>query len=275
MGTFTREELNNRGQSAAEEIEEEAAADEVVEADDDGALSAAMEAADKAIREGAPTRTRPTAEQAEAVQRAAVESALEVDDEEIPDLGVEMPMPDMSDPDVDYDNERLRAKTTKWVDSVINRKITVTKLRADVESKVAEFAKIHPDFATVVTNNTELAKYQLHPIAGAAAAASKDVGAMLYAFGKDIAYAKRVASLPLPQQLIEIGKLKARVAAQGRPAAAATVSRTDKGDGQRPTITRKAPLSREEQLSGKSSMAEIARQSRAKKQNSRFYAGKK
>jgi hypothetical protein len=261
--TFSRDDLATYGKERPEDtVSAEAQTDETDNEDGDEAAEVRA--------------TRPTAEQAEAIQRDAAERAVElVEDEEIPDLSDEaMPdeaMPDLSDPDIEYDSDKLREKTGRWVKRQMHREmhreITATKLKAHIDNNCAEFAKTHKDWNTVVRDNPVLQANQLHPLAGAAVGASKYVAQLLYAFGKDTAYAARVAAMTPGRQLVEVGKLKQKVAIENQKrTATATVQRTDQGARQ--TLTRKVqgPASRDEQMKPGTTMSDFVQRERQAKQ---------
>jgi hypothetical protein len=149
------------------------------------------------------------------------------------------PMPDLSDPDVNFDTDKLRVKTQKWIKqqakaeatAIVNNitgKTAVAKLEAEVNAKVAEFSKTHPDFDKVVNKNPVLIANQLTPEASLAVAQSEYAADILYAFGQDPTYAVRVAKQTTAQQLKELGKLEAKIEA-AKAVAAATTTQPDKG----------------------------------------------
>jgi hypothetical protein len=284
MGTFTREEIASYGKGPADdktaapadeadEAAEAAADDEVVgdavaeEVVDDAAAEAASDDADAEVR-----ATRPTAEEAEAVQRDAAEHSMMEENEELPDLSDE-PMPDMADADINFDTDRLAERTKSWIQRQARREITAQRLNANIESGIAVAKTRYKDFDAVVTFNPILKANQLHPLAGAAVGASKYVGEMLYYFGRNPDYAKRVAAMPPAQQLLEVGMVKAKIIAEARRRGLAAVARAEGGQRQqtpaRKAPARKGPPSREEQL--KTSVQDIAKQSRQQKLSSRFY----
>jgi hypothetical protein len=254
--TFSREDLAKDTGTAEAQADE--AADETVGENE--------VVSDEAIAEAREARTtRPTAEQADAMQREAAERVELVDDEEIPDLSEE-PMPDLSDPDINYDNDRYRERTQQWIKKQARREVTATKLNANIDSSCAEFAKTHKDWNAVVRDNKVLQENQLHPLAGAAVGGSKLVAEILYAFGKDPAYAIAVAAMPPARQLLEVGKLKQRIVARKSraPAATATPTRTDQGAQRQQTLTRKAaaPSTRDEQMKPGTSMQDFVQRDR-------------
>jgi hypothetical protein len=145
------------------------------------------------------------------------------------------PMPDMSDEDVAYDNDKYRTKMAKWVKDqgrIEARRAlreergvdTATKTRQDVDTKCEIFAKSHPDFKTVVTENPVLAQNQLAPDAGFAVAQSEHTADLLYKFGQDPALAIRVARQNPAQQLVTIGKMIAQVEIEKATSKKATVT---------------------------------------------------
>jgi len=222
-------------------------------------------------------------ETVEAVEQAArpVTAEREPDEEPVrrftdqlpPIAGGDDPMPDLSDPDVEFDNDKYREKMAKWV-KVQGRLEARRMLREDedtrigqkihqsIEAKVAAFEKDHPDFKEKVRENTVLAKNQLHPDAGAIVARSKYTAELLYRFGSDLPLAIRTAGLNAAQQGAVIDRLITEIEAEKTKAAPQS--------GQRqPTLTRKGPATRDQQMG--TSAADLARQSRERKMKSRFY----
>lgn len=134
------------------------------------------------------------------------------------------PMPDLTDPDVNFDTDKLREKTQKWIDKKIAqgtqrvvKEITgqtaAEKLEAEVNTKVAAFAATHSDWETKVAKNPVLIQNQLSPVASLAVARSENTADILYAFGNDPALAIRVAKQTPEQQLVTIGKIEAKIEA--------------------------------------------------------------
>ena len=243
--TFTRDDLAKYGEQTAAEKQEE-----VVE-------EVADEAADEA------TEARPDAEQA--ARPAAVER---MPDEEPPlrftDQLTDEPMPDLSDSDIAFNNDKYREKMAGWVKAqgrIEARRLlqeervakSTQKTRQTVEAKVEVFEKDHPDFKTVVRDNPVLAKNQLHPEAGALVARSKYTAELLYKFGKNPDLAVRTAQASPIQQGIIVDRLIAEIENE----------KVKSAPQRQPTLTRKDPLSM--------SAAELAQQSRQRKSKSRYY----
>jgi hypothetical protein len=248
--TFKREDLD----SPAEEIEE----------------TPAEEVADEVVDE--TVETRFDAEQATRAEHVTDEEPLRRFTDQLPPIaGGDDPMPDMSDADVQFDDDKYRTKMANWVktqgriearrmlreeeDAKIGQ-----KARQSIETKVEAFEKTHPDFKEKVRENPVLAKHQLHPEAGQIVAKSKYTAELLYRFGTDTALAIRTAGLNAAQQGAVIDRLITEIEAEK----AKTAPRPK-------TLTRKGPTSRDEQLSGKSSMADFAKESRQKRFKGRFY----
>lgn len=133
-------------------------------------------------------------------------------------------MPDLTDPDVNFDTDKLRVKTQKWVDariekgteraiSKLNGSSEAAKIKTAVETRVTAFAATHPDWETVVAKNATLIANQLHPAAARAVAESEDVAEILYKFGQNTALAIKVAKLPVEKQLVQLGEIMAEVRA--------------------------------------------------------------
>jgi hypothetical protein len=256
MDTFSREDLAN-GKTTAETQT------------DDEAVEVADETADEVEAGDEPAATRSTS------------GRIELEDTDVkfsqPPAyapASDAPMPDLADDDIAFDNDKYRTKMKTWVDQQassaaeravqeVQRARSVAEMRSHVEAEVKKFTKDHPDFETVVGKNPVLAQNQLHPEAGAAVAADRNVAAILYHFGKNPQYAIQVARMPLAQQLVAVGHLKQKIAMQQR------TTRTERDAPQRQTITRKAPVTRDQQMS--TSVAEMAQQSRGRKAKSRFY----
>lgn len=227
---------------------------------------------------------KPTAAQTEAAAAPPVEK--------------DEPMPDLSDADIAFDNDKYRAKMQKWSKDQakiaareIVREMTgadeTVKRRANVEKKIEEFAKTHKDYKAVVTENPVLAANQLCPDAGIAVAQSEHVARILYEFGKDTALAIRTAKQSPAQQLIAIGKIIAKIEAE-KPAAASgskqNGSQPNAQPGQKKSITQAPPPPRptsgggsgakRDVLDPNMSMDDFARQHRGSKQSARENARK-
>jgi hypothetical protein len=228
---------------------------------------------------------KPTASQAAA---AAAPPAIE-----------DAPMPDMSDEDVAFDNDKYRAKMQKWTrdQMKIAARETVLEIthatamatnRAAVERKIEEFAKETPDYETVVTNNKVLGAHQLSKEAGAVVAQSEYTGRLLYKFGKDTALAIRTAKQSPAQQLVTIGEMIAELKSEDRAASKAKQngngSKPDAQNGQKKSITKAPPPPSPTRAGGRPaerdivdpnmSMEEFARRHRGSKQSARETARK-
>ena len=202
------------------------------------------------------------------------------------------PMPDLSDEDVAYDNDKYRSKMASWLDKrdARNRKAVVaeisgtTKAQAihdGVISKVTTFMKDHPDYKTVVMENPILAANQLGPDAGQLVAESPYTAELLYRFGKDDDLAIRIARMPPREQCKLIGRLEDEIEADKKAGKGKTPA-TPQGGAKTvqkksitnapppPTATRSAakPETRSV-LDPSMGMEEFARQHRVNKQNSR------
>ena len=259
--TFTRDDLNRveeEIEEVAEELEEaeEVEAEEVEETEADDDLDAAItrlrgDAGERATRTEAPAAAAPPAEE------------------------VDEPMPDLADPDIAFDTDKLRTKMKAWVVKNSERAAVQAVMRVrdsnaaakamqNVEKKVTRFAKDHADFDTVVRKNKILAQNPLGPDAGTLIQESEFTAELLYQFGKDTNLAVRTARMTPREQVAQITRMIVALENGKR------TTRTSEG-GQRQTLTRKGPLTREQQLGGKSSMNDIAAQHRAKIKGSRFY----
>lgn len=227
----------------------------------------------------------PTATQAIAAQAPPV-----VEDE---------PMPDLADSDIAFDNDKYRAKMQKWsrdqakiAAREIVREMTgadeAQKRRAAVEEKIEKFAKAHPDYKAVVSENPVLAAHQLAPDAGIAVAQSEFTGRLLYKFGKDTALAIRTAKQSPAQQLMTIGKMIRDIENEDRVSSKSKQngngSQPDAQLGQKKSITQAPPPPRTTPAGGRSnerdivdpnmSMDEFARRHRGSKQSIRETARK-
>jgi hypothetical protein len=220
-------------------------------------------------------------------------TAAQTDAASAPPVVEDEPMPDLADPDIAFDNDKYRAKMQKWTKkqaAIAAREIVremsgqneAVQRRAIVEKRIEEFAKTHKDYESVVTKNPVLAAHQLCPDAGAAVAQSEHVGRILYEFGKDTALAIRTAKQSPAQQCITIGKLIAKIEAEG--ATSKNSSRPDAQTGQKKSITKAPPPPTPTKGGGRAvtrdptdpnmSVEEFARQHRAGKQSARDSARK-
>jgi hypothetical protein len=219
---------------------------------------------------------KPTATQTEAATAPPV-----VEDE---------PMPDLADADIAFDNDKYRAKMQKWsrdqakiAAREIVREMTgqdeAVKRRAVVEERIEKFAKANPDYKQVVTENPVLAANQLAPDAGIAVAQSEHVARILYEFGKDTALAIRTAKQSPAQQLIQVGKIIAKIEAETASGSKQNGSKPNAQPGQKKSITQAPPPPRATSAGGRAterdvvdpnmSMDEFARRHRGGKQSAR------
>lgn len=208
------------------------------------------------------------------------------------------PMPDLSDPDVNFDTEKLRIKTAKWIKlqiaagtkqvvSDITGKTAAQKLEADVNAKFAAFAATHPDWDTKVANNQVLIKNQLSPVASLVLAKSEHAADIVYAFGNDPALAIKTSKQTPEEQLVTLGKIVAKIeAAKEASAATSSAKPADKSkpvDGAKPakqkSLTQAPPPPTAVKAAGRPtereetdptlSMDDFARRHREKKQTAR------
>jgi hypothetical protein len=203
------------------------------------------------------------------------------------------PMPDLADDDVAFDNDKYKAKMTKWVDDRADRRAEQKlrqmagvneqeKRRESVERKIEEFAKTQPDYETVVTKNKVLAENQLAPDAGLAVAQSEYTGRLLYKFGKDTALAVRTAKQSPAQQLLTIGEMIAEIKYEDRTSKSKQNGKSSQPNAQQGTtksITRAPPpftptrgagrVAGRDMTDPNMSVEEFARQHRAGKQSGR------
>jgi hypothetical protein len=195
------------------------------------------------------------------------------------------PMPDMSDPDIAYDNDKFRAKMSSWVKGQTTaaarsavREVTgaeaATRAMQAVETKIETFAKGHADFDTAVRKNKVLAQNPLGPDAGMMIQESEFTAELLYQFGKDPGLAIRTARSSPRQQVAQVTRMiialeeKKSKAPQGGAKPAQKKSITQAPPPPRPTQGggRAAPR---EQTDPNMGMDEFARQHRAGKQSAR------
>ena len=206
------------------------------------------------------------------------------------------PMPDMSDSDVNYDSDKYREKMAKWVKAqgrIEARRAlreeqgvsTAARVRETVEAKCEAYAKDHPDFKDVVTNNPVLAQNQLAPDAGYAVSQSEYTAELLYRFGQDPAFAIRVARQSPAQQLLTVGKMIAQIeiekSTKGKTVAPKVPANSQGGakPAQQKSITKAPPPPRptagagrpaaRDTLDPSMSMDDFARQHRASKESAR------
>lgn len=231
--TFSRDDLS----PAETQVDEELPADE------------AEDAADNIEHASTPTPVR-----------------LVVDDEdELLELGGEDRLPDIADPDVNFDVNKLREKTAAYVARQAKQAVAQLQTRTRINEKISQARKAHPDWEEVVDKNPVLAANQLAPDAAMSVARSKHTGELLYRFGKDPALAIRVAKLSPRHQVLEVANLIRDIEDEQRKTRAASTSR------RRPGPARSGPPTREEQLSDRSDMQSFAAASRQRRFAGRFY----
>jgi hypothetical protein len=196
------------------------------------------------------------------------------------------PMPDMSDSDIAFDNDKYREKMAKWVKAQ-GRIEARRELRAEraaqiqqstgaaIEAKVAKFEEAHPDFKEKVRENRILAANQLHPIAGRLVQKSEYTADLLYAFGNDVAKAVRVAKMDPEDQVLAINDMIAKIKTEKR----STTQQGGAKPAQKKSITQAPPPPRATAAAGRPAarnvldpgigMDDFARQHRAGKQSAR------
>lgn len=218
-----------------------------------------------------------------AAQAAAAVAPPVVEDE---------PMPDLADADIAFDNDKYRAKMQKWTKNQaaiaareIVREMTgaeeAARRRASVEKKIEEFAKAHPDYQKVVSENPVLAANQLAPDAGIAVARSEYTARLLYKFGRNPELAIRTAKLSPAEQLLTIGEMIRECKDEDRLKGKqnGNSSRPDAQQGQKKSITKAPPPPTPTRAGGRPSerdivdpnmsMEEFARRHRTGKQSAR------
>jgi hypothetical protein len=93
-----------------------------------------------------------------------------------------------------------------------------------VNAKADAYAKEHPEFQEVVTNNAVLRANQLAPDAGLAVARSAYTAELLMKFGKNPDFAIRVARMHPADQLLVVGEMVAEIKAEKKVAGKTTAS---------------------------------------------------
>jgi hypothetical protein len=206
------------------------------------------------------------------------------------------PMPDLTDPEINFDTDKLRVRTAAWtrrqadaaaraaVEQVTGQNVR-KQLETEVNTKVETFAATKPDFDTKVRNNQILLDNQLSPDASFAVAKSEFTGDLLYYFGTNTKEAIRLAKLDPVSQVAEVNRLIGRMEAR-KEAATATTKTT--ATGAKPvvkkSITQAPPPPQPTRAAGRAnerdetdsgmSMDEFANQHRAKKNQARTNARK-
>jgi hypothetical protein len=217
-------------------------------------------------------------------------TAAQTDAASAPPVVEDEPMPDLADADVAFDNDKYRAKMQKWTKNqakIAARELIqettgadeITKRKAAVEKKIADFVKTNPDYVQVVNKNPVLAANQLCPDAGIAVAQSDHTARILYEFGKDTALAIRTAKMSPAQQCIQVGKMIAKIESEGAASTSKNGSRPDAKPGQQKSITKAPPPPTPTKAGGRAqsrdvldpnmSMDDFARQHRGSKQSAR------
>lgn len=135
--------------------------------------------------------------------------------------------PQLDDPDVNFDPAVLAKKQEAWfakkIEQGVEEKLAATTSKKAAEtlaetfqSRVESFKKETPDWKAIVENPA------LPQLAGAASAVilTSELGPkILYALGKDIGLAQRIAKMSPELQAAQIGKLEATIELAGKTAA--------------------------------------------------------
>lgn len=135
------------------------------------------------------------------------------------------PMPDMADAEIQFDNDKYRAKMQEWSTKNARREARAlfqemtgaaqaNTLAEKVNAKVDTYAKEHPEFQEVVTNNPVLKANSLAQDAGLVVARSPYTAELLMRFGSDPAFAIRVAKMHPVDQIAMVGELIAEIKAE-------------------------------------------------------------
>ena len=202
------------------------------------------------------------------------------------------PMPKISDPDINYDEEKFEQRMASWIDARAEQSVASriqktsaqqeqARLRESVNAKVAIYAAEHPDFETVALKNPVLAKNQLAEVASLAIARSPHTAEILHAFGKDTDMAVRTAKLAPADQLLEVGRIIGeieRAKAEGKNPQPGAKPGAKKSITQAPPPPKATPAAGRAQardvLDPGMGMDEFARQHRTAKQADRLQARK-
>lgn len=232
-----------------------------------------------------------TAENARlAAARATTAAAASADEPSIADE----PMPKLADPDVNYDEDRLQAKTEKWIRVQARKEAAAlvqqtstqseqARLTASVNAKLTSYAEKHPDFEEVALKNPVLVANQLSPVASLAVARSEHTAEILDKFGRDTALAVRTAKLSPEEQLLIVGRVIGDIERE-KAAAAAKTPQPGAKPGVKKSITQAPPPPRATPAAGRASerdiqdpdveMDDFARRHREAKQSARAQARK-
>ncbi len=147
----------------------------------------------------------------------------------------EDPPPSPEDPDVMFDPVKLQAKNVKWMREQIAKGVSSTVAKAQTETatkaavaevattfenrvKAYEATDAGKDLRTLLSNKD---LPQLDVPARALIVKDPLAPQILHELAKDVTEAKRIAALPAPEQLVEVGEIRARVRAAAKAAAAA------------------------------------------------------
>lgn len=142
-----------------------------------------------------------------------------------PDLA-DQPMPKLTDPDVNFDQDELDSKMEKWqaarearIEDRVIRKVTGQSAQAElnraVNSKLDAFEEANPGFKKKIGNQT-LIKNQLAQPASLVIARSPFTADILNYFGDNLEDAVRIAKLDPQEQLVEVGEIVATIKAAKR-----------------------------------------------------------
>ena len=208
---------------------------------------------------------------------------------------VDEPMPDLSDEDIAFDNDKYRAKMAKWTKAQAKaaaraavREVTgvdaARRLESEIETKIKAYEKEHPDFKAVVTDNPVLAANKLAPEAGLIVAQSEHTADLLYRFGKDAGLAVRIARQSPTQQLVTIGRMIGEIEASQSSKKNGAAPQPGAKPGKQKSITQAPPPPRPTPAAGRPAsrdvtdpsmnMDEFARRHRESKQSGRAQARK-
>jgi hypothetical protein len=199
------------------------------------------------------------------------------------------PMPRMEDEDVNFDVDKLQAKTEQWIDARAELKAErafqrltgqteAQKARDAIDAKMETFAKTHDDFETVVKKNKVLHANQLAPPAAGMVGRSEYTAEIVYRFGKDLGLTVRAAKADPVQQMLIVADMIAEIKAEKKAAGTKTPQPGAK-PGATKSITRAPPPPRPTQAGGRAvardvldptmSMDDFARQHRDSTQAAR------
>jgi hypothetical protein len=151
------------------------------------------------------------------------------------------PMPDISDPEIAFDNDKYRARMQEWLDKrdAKNRRAIVSemtgnnevqRLTTSVNEKLTAYAKDHPDFSKDVLNDPVLKANQLSGPAARMIAKSPYTAQILEHFASDHGLAIRAARMTVEDQMETIADIAADLKARDKKVNTSTTTTTTKSN---------------------------------------------